>query len=194
MSSARARTRQAILAATATVLGRDRKATLPAIAEAAGVGRTTVHRYFPDRDQLITAAITDSIEAIDQAVAAAALGDGEAVDAMRRLVAALVSVGDRLLFLFGDPRVFEQYEPSAGSRSADDATITLIERGQAEGAFDPGVSAGWIQHVLWALVYTGHEEAVNGRLPRHGVAATVLRTLENGIHQGRPSAPVDGPG
>jgi hypothetical protein len=35
--------------------------------------------------------------------------------------------------------------------------------------------------VLWALVYTGLEEAESGRLPRHGITATVIRTFENGI-------------
>ena len=66
--------------------------------------------------------------------------------------------------------------------------IELIERGQAEGAFDPEVSPGWVGHVLWALVYTAAEEANTGRLPRHGVPATVIRTLENGI-RGRGGAP-----
>jgi hypothetical protein len=51
--------------------------------------------------------------------------------------------------------------------------------------FDPEVSPGWVEHVLWALVYTAAEEANNGRLPRHGVTATVIRTLENGIRDRR---------
>jgi hypothetical protein len=45
-----------------------------------------------------------------------------------------------------------------------------------------GVSASWIQHVLWVLVYRGCEDADRGELPRHGITATVIRTLENGIH------------
>jgi AcrR family transcriptional regulator len=180
-TSVRDRTRGAILAAAASVLARDRTATLSDIAEASGVGRTTLHRYFPDRESLIEATVKDSIRAIQQSVAEAVLDQGPALDAMRRAVAAMVAVGDRLMFVFGDPRVLEDYGTPAGVVPPDDPVIDLIKRGQAEGAFDPGVSASWIQHVLWVLVYRGCEDADRGELPRHGVTDTVIRTLENGI-------------
>lgn len=181
-SGVRNRTRGAILAAAASVLARDRTATLSDIAEASGVGRTTLHRYFPDRESLIEAAVKDSIQAIQQSVAEAVLDQGSPLDAMRRAVAAMVAVGDRLMFVFGDPRVLEGYGAGGGAAPPDDPVIGLIRRGQAEGVFDPEVSASWIQHVLWVLVYRGCEDADSGELPRHGVTATVIRTLENGIH------------
>jgi AcrR family transcriptional regulator len=181
-TSVRSRTRGAILAAAASVLARDRAATLPDIAEAAGVGRTTLHRYFPDRESLIEAAVEDSIQAIYQSVAEAALHQGPSMDAMRRAVAAMVAVGDRLMFVFGDPRLLQGYRAPDGVVPPSDPVLDLIERGQAEGAFDPEVSASWIQHVLWVLVYRGCEDADSGELSRHGVTATVIRTLENGIH------------
>ena len=181
-SSVRNRTRGAILAAAASVLARDRTATLSDIAEASGVGRTTLHRYFPDRESLIEAAVKDSIQAIQESVAEAVLDQGSPLDAMRRAVAAMVAVGDRLMFVFGDPRVLEGYGAGGGAAPPDDPVIDLIRRGQAEGVFDPEVSASWIQHVLWVLVYRGCEDADSGELPRHGVTATVIRTLENGIH------------
>jgi AcrR family transcriptional regulator len=181
-SGTRARTRQAILAAAATVLARDRNATLPAIAEAAGVGRTTLHRYFPDRETLIAATVGDSVEVIGRAVVDAALDEGTPTEAMRRLVTAMVAVGERLMFLYGDPRVLEDHDsPDSVLEPQNDAVMGLIERGQREGAFDDGVSADWIQHTLWALVYAGCEGAERGRLPRHGVASTVVRTFERGI-------------
>jgi AcrR family transcriptional regulator len=181
-SGVRNRTRGAILAAAASVLARDRTATLSDIAEASGVGRTTLHRYFPDRESLIEAAVKDSIQAIQQSVTEAVLDQGPPLDAMRRAVAAMVAVGDRLMFVFGDPRVLEGYGAGSGAAPPDDPVINLIRRGQAEGVFDPEVSASWIQHVLWVLVYRGCEDADSGELPRHGVTATVIRTLENGIH------------
>ena len=184
-SGVRDRTRRAILGAAASVLARDRAATLAEIAEAAGVGRSTLHRHFADREELVAAAVEDSLAALGQAVEDAALDQGPPLEAMRRLVGAMAGVGDRLLFLFGDPRVLEGREGPAPSGGP---VIELIERGQAEGAFDPEVSPGWVEHVLWALVYTAAEEANAGRLPRHGVTTTVIRTLENGI-RGRGSTP-----
>ncbi|WP_255946630.1 TetR/AcrR family transcriptional regulator [Streptomyces odontomachi] len=182
----RSRTRRAILSAAASVLGRDYHATLADIAAAAGVGRTTLHRYFPDRTGLINAAIADSVEAIQQSVADAALDQGCPVEAMRRLVPAMVAVGDRLVFLFGDPRVLEGRSAADTPEPLDDPVIALIERGQAEGAFDPDVTPAWIQRVLWSLVYTGYKDADACGLPRHGIVSTVIRTLENGIHMPKP--------
>jgi hypothetical protein len=108
---------------------------------------------------------------------------------MRRLVAAMVEAGDRIMFLWGDPRVLAEYGPEPSEddadHTADDPVLRLIERGQAEGAFDPGLPAAWIQHTLWSLVFTGVEDADKGLLPRHGVAATVIRTFENGIRAPR---------
>ena len=180
-SSVRSRTRDAILAAAASVLARDRAAPLPAIAEAAGVGRTALHRYFPDRESLIAAAVQDSIRAISESIADAELDQDSPLDAMHRAVAAMVAVGDRLTFVFGDPHLLEGYAAPDGLVPPNDPVIELIKRGQAEGVFDPDVSPSWIQHVLWVLVYRGCEDADSGELPRHGVAATVIRTLENGI-------------
>jgi AcrR family transcriptional regulator len=184
-SGARGRTRRAILAAAASVLARDRAATLAEIARAADVGRSTLHRHFADREELVDATIEDSLAALGRSVDDAAPDQGPPLEAMRRLVAAMAGVGDRLLFLFGDPRVLEG---RAGPAPSDRPVIELIERGQAEGVFDPEVSSGWIEHVLWALVYTAAEEAGAGRLPRHGVTATVIRTFEHGVRD-RGSGP-----
>jgi AcrR family transcriptional regulator len=184
-SGARGRTHRAILAAAASVLARDRSATLADIARAADVGRSTLHRHFTDREALVDAAVEDSLRALGESVEDAALDQGSPLEAMRRLVAAMAGVGDRLLFLFGDPRLLEGRE---GPAPSDRPVIELIERGQAEGVFDPEVSPGWIEHVLWALVYTAAEEVNTGRLPRHGVTATVVRTLEHGI-RGRGATP-----
>ncbi|MEW2354193.1 TetR/AcrR family transcriptional regulator [Spirillospora sp. NPDC029432] len=192
-SGVRGRTRRAILGAAASLLARRRGATLAEIAEAADVGRSTLHRYFPDRDELMRAVVDDSVEAIGRSVEGAAIGDGPPLEAMRRLVAAMVESGDRIMFLWGDPRVLEEYGPRArwgdaaeedcegDERFADDPVLDLIRRGQAEGVFDAELSPEWIQHTLWSLVFTGVEDADKGLLPRHGVTATVIRTFENGI-------------
>lgn len=180
-SGTRHRTRHAILSAACSILARNWSATLAEIADAADVGRTTLHRYFPDRETLIRAAVDDSVEAIGSSTAEAAIEHGPPLEAMRRLVAALVEVGDRLMFLFGDPRVLETYGRTKADTPLEDSVTSLVRRGQDEGVFDPEVSPVWIRHVLWALVHTGLEEADSGRLPRHGITATVIRTLERGV-------------
>jgi AcrR family transcriptional regulator len=76
LSGVQARTRAAILAATATALAANRTATMPEIATVAGVGRTTLHRYFADGETLIYEATLDSIRVLTEAVDEAATDDG----------------------------------------------------------------------------------------------------------------------
>ncbi|MFG1821874.1 TetR/AcrR family transcriptional regulator [Microbispora bryophytorum] len=159
------------------------RATLADIAEAAQIGHSRLHRYFSDRQDLVNAAVVDSFHVVEKSTAGAAIDQGPPLEAMRRLISALVDAGDRLAFLFGDPRVLEEftacYKPDLSVVLP--TTVSLIERGQAEGVFDPGVSAEWIQQVLWALTYTGWEAAEKGLLPRHGVAAAVTHAFESGM-------------
>ncbi|WP_076241631.1 TetR/AcrR family transcriptional regulator [Mycobacterium sp. NS-7484] len=179
LSATQARTRGAIIEAAAAVLADDRTATLPDIARAAGVGRTTVHRYFPDRECLINETIVDSVRVVSEAVAAAAPEEGCPVDAMRRVINAMISVGNRILFLFNDPAVTRDMPPEALPDSK--RLISLIERGQAEGVFDPESSALWIEHALFGLVNWACQDSKEGLMPRHAAAPAVIRTFERGI-------------
>ncbi|MEV4300693.1 TetR/AcrR family transcriptional regulator [Microbispora rosea] len=56
-------------------------------------GRTSLHRYFPDRETLINAVVRDSASAISQAMRDARLDEGDPVEAMRRLVTMLLAAG-----------------------------------------------------------------------------------------------------
>jgi AcrR family transcriptional regulator len=179
LSGAQTRTRAAILAATAAVLAADRTATLPDIAAAARVCRTTVHRYFSDRERLLHEVTLDAIRALDQAVLEADTEHGPAREAMRRLITAFTAVGDRIAFLYGDPAVLRVIAPE--DRPNDDLIMRLIERGQREQAFDSELSARWIEHALFALLLQASQDVNDGLLPRHAAAPTVIRTFEQGM-------------
>ncbi|MFL1375898.1 TetR/AcrR family transcriptional regulator [Nocardiopsis protaetiae] len=181
-TGARNRTRRAILAAAATVLGRDRNAPLAAVAEAADVGRSTLHRYFPDREELVAATFEDSIAELGRVMEQVRPEEGPADEALCRVVNGHVEVGDRILFAFGDTATAQRYggyEP--GEPEEPEVLVRLFERGQAEGVFDPDADPAWMVHVMWALLFTGLERARAGRLSPQAVAPLVLRTLENGV-------------
>jgi AcrR family transcriptional regulator len=142
LSGVQARTRAAILAATASALAANRTATMPEIAAVAGVGRTTLHRYFADRETLVYEATLDSIRVLTEAVDEAATDDGPAVDAMRRFITAAISIGERLVFLFGDPAVLRDIPPA---QLNEEVVINLITRGQDEGVLDSDLNPTWIR-------------------------------------------------
>lgn len=100
LSPQKQRTRRAILDAAAGEWAQDPAVSLGSIAEAAGVGRATVHRYFPDREHLRSALTSDSWAALHAAIVEAAPGSGSVLEVIDRIVSAMVHVGDRVLFLF----------------------------------------------------------------------------------------------
>jgi AcrR family transcriptional regulator len=182
-SSARNRTERAIVTAAVSLWMRDRTATLPQIAEAAEVGRTTLHRYFPEREGLLRAATEHALEVVAGAIAEANPDKGHPLEAMRRVIAALASASEAIMFVFGDQSLVREVAPVAEPDlpTPHDPVIDLIRRGQAEGVFDDQLSAEWIQQVLWGVSYTAFEQVEQGALAKFDVVATVTRTLEHGI-------------
>lgn len=179
LTGLQARTRAAILAATASVLARDRTATLAEIAAAAGVGRSTVHRYFADRDRLIHQAMLDSIRVVDECIATAATESGPAGEAMRRLITTLVPEGDRIVLLFSDPGVLRDIP--ADQRPNSGPITELIRRGQREGAFDGELSADWIRIALFGLLIKACREAAYGTVSRRDIVTSLTRIFERGV-------------
>lgn len=182
LTGAQSRTRAAILDATASVLARDRTATLPEIAAAAQVARSTLHRYFADRDRLIYETTMDSIRVISDVLRQAATAQGPVIEAMRRVITTLVPEGDRIVFLFADPAVLQDIP--AEHRPDSTPILDLIVRGQEEGVFDPEISAEWIRIALFGLLGKACSEAARGTVPRHSIVPTLIRIFERGVTAG----------
>ncbi len=182
LTGAQSRTRAAILDATVSVLARDRTATLPEIAAAAQVARSTLHRSFADGDRLIYEATLDPIRVTSDIWAAAATAEGPAIDAMRRVITTLAPEGDRIVFLFADPAVLQDIPAENLPNSAP--ILELITRGQQEGVFDPDISAEWIRVALFGLLGKACSEAARGTVPRHSIVPTLTRIFERGVTAG----------
>lgn len=103
-SATRERTRKAILDAAVSVFASKPAATLSEIASAAKVGRTTLHRYFPERSDLVDAVAAEATRAVGEAAAAARLGEGTGAEALVRLCHEYFELADLLTVLFFTPR------------------------------------------------------------------------------------------
>jgi AcrR family transcriptional regulator len=99
-------TRDAILTAAATVLVQKSGASLAEIAVAAGVGRTTIHRAFPTRADLITALALQSTERIRGVLEESRLDDGPVPEVLARLVVNVLPLADEMRFLDAGPEVW----------------------------------------------------------------------------------------
>lgn len=181
LSPQRARTRQAILDGAAKEWAHDPTAGLARIAATAGVGRATIHRYFPDRDHLHRALVSESWTTLREAIEQAAPGTGSAMEVIDRIVGAMVHVDDRVRFLFTATEGTASDTDAHIARAVDALIVAEIQRGQREGTLDATVPAEWIERMIWSTVYTGLDAAFDGLVARHGVDDLIRRTLRRAI-------------
>ncbi|OZM77751.1 TetR/AcrR family transcriptional regulator [Pseudonocardia sp. MH-G8] len=178
-SSTRARTRRAILDAGVTVLSQHSGASLAEVANAAGVGRTTMHRYFPERADLITGITADLTEQIAAATERARPQDGPPLPALERVCQAYFALGDGPMLMLNEPQLFGPAWDHMNE--ADRAVLELVERGHAEGAMDVALTPEWVLSVLWSLLYSTWLHTREDDVPEHDALALCLRTLRKAV-------------
>jgi len=125
--------RDVVLRAAAALLATDSGASLAEIAAAAGVGRTTVHRVFPTRGDLLTALALEAVERLTSALGAARLDDGPATAVLARVVEEVLPLADELAFLDSGPEVWDLPQMRDAWWSVTASLDTLVQRGQLEG-------------------------------------------------------------
>lgn len=179
-SGARLRTRRAILDAAVTALAKNSSATLADIAVVANVGRTTVHRYFPERSDLIRAVSTDALDKIAAGTERAKLDDGPAPEALNRVCQEYFELGDVFTLFFTLPELMTAPEWQDDT-DADRALLQLVERGHAEGTIDRQLEPAWVQQLVWSLLFTAWSHVRDQGAPKHHALSLCLRTLAKSI-------------
>lgn len=175
---ARGRTRRAILDAAMAVISENPAAPISDIAVAADVGRSTVHRYFPDRADLIHALARHVHALSSAAIAAAEPASGAPVEALRRVVEGQLDLGSIAYYIYVDPLVLSDSDLMAHLDTGDEAIVEVLERASA-GA--PRTPPGWNRRAFWALLQAGFESAKYDGTPRHQVVDAIMTSLTEGI-------------
>jgi AcrR family transcriptional regulator len=147
----RERVASAILESAAGVLAARPEASMGDVAEAAGVARATLYRYFPTREALLDALVGHALTDAGAGLEGAGLERVAVVDGFERAVRALVGVGDYFVVL---ARGREDAEQGEFDRRIAEPLRKLIERGQADGVIRKDVHASWLIESLLALVVT----------------------------------------
>jgi AcrR family transcriptional regulator len=179
------RARREILEAAARLLVVDRGASMERIAEAAGVGRTTLHRHFRNRDALVRAIALDAVEECEVALREARLEEGTAREATERLFEALIPVGERYHFLLAEAQLEDDPELEASEGRIDAPIRALIERGKRDGTFRAEVPSAWILHAMGALLFAAWEGVRDGDLAPRDTTRLVTETLLFGVAGGK---------
>ena len=171
--------REAILDAAIATLARNPASSLSDIATRAGVGRASLHRYFPSRRDLIAAVAQQCMDEMDAALERAFEGTESARERLGRLLEAIIPLGDRYHFLamevFDDQDLQERHE-------ADVKWLgRLVDELKEEGVVAADFPRAWAVANIDAQVWLAWSEVAKGKIARANAAELVLRTLLEGM-------------
>jgi TetR/AcrR family transcriptional regulator, mexCD-oprJ operon repressor len=148
------RNRQQVLTTALHVLTLDPAATIDEIAQASGLGRTTVFRHFPTRDALLVEVSLLVLSRVQELFGEIDFANVNVVDGFARVAAVACSIQREFVFVSNqqlwsaawDPGVSEQLEALlSGVR-------VLVERGQRLGVLRTDLPAAWLVKSFSCLV------------------------------------------
>jgi TetR/AcrR family transcriptional repressor of lfrA len=174
---ARSRTRNAILDAAMSVLAENPAASLGDIAAAANVGRSTLHRYFAERSDLLRA-LARHVHGLSNAAIEHAEPDcGPAVEALRRVVDCQLDLGPIVPFIFNEPTIASDPELAALLDTGDEVIVDVLNRASMRGSAGP---PDWPRLVFWALLNAGYEAVKLNSAPRVQIVDAIMASLTEG--------------
>ncbi len=158
------RNRRTVLDAAVALLAQRPQATMQEVADASGLGRTTVYRHFPRRQDLIDAlyeeVLSESAATVREAIAAAA----SARELLCDLGARVIAIGDRYRFLDAHPELRERTLAGAGDSEGSDPLHEYLSAAQARGEVRDDVPVAWMLTSMRGLAVVAMVEVGAGRM------------------------------
>lgn len=189
MSGERALNKESrLLRAIAGALTADPGMSYQRLAEAVGVGRRTLYRLVPSRDQLFERlrqeAVTANFVALDNALAM----DSSALEALTQLTADFIEDAD--LYAFWTSDTWGQ-GPLADANSASDSDLdayraamtTLFERGQKEGSIRSDLPTIWLIHSYDGMLLAAAGSRRSGSVLPEDLTRLVIESFLQGAAQ-----------
>jgi AcrR family transcriptional regulator len=170
---------RALLDRAVEVLVADPGASLAEVAEAAGISRTTLHKHFATREDLVRAVGLRAIGRWEQAVDEV-VGDGPD-GGLRDLMAAAIECGPQLQFIWRSPVLDGDDELLRRRSAVEQRSEAVLLRARELGVIAAGVPDWWLLESLYALSYTAFEMVRSGRLAPLDAPGLALNTLLHGI-------------
>jgi AcrR family transcriptional regulator len=173
-----ARNLTVVLRAGARLLAEDPGTSMAAIAAAAGVDRTTVHRRFASREALLSAVFQAKLDSAERVLDEARLTEAPIPVALHRYLEGIIPVTREWPV---DTRRMMQKDPAARTRRQEQGARvdTFIRRAIDEGYLRANADPTWARAVLDELVDTIAHRFTDVDPPQAAdlVAATFLHGL-----------------
>ncbi|NUR59228.1 MAG: TetR/AcrR family transcriptional regulator [Catenulispora sp.] len=180
-----------LLEVAAEVLVSRPAASLADVAEAAGISRTTLHKQYATREDLVRAVGVWATDMWEQAVARVA-GQPGTKEGLRQLFAVIVESAPHLGFLWRNPAFDEDEELTQRYIAVELRCLAILERARTAGLIAASTPNWWMLQTMYGLAYTAWESVEAGKLAPLDAPDLVLSTLLNGL--GGPAAADAGAG
>ncbi|ONI87463.1 hypothetical protein ALI144C_08690 [Actinosynnema sp. ALI-1.44] len=174
---------QSILDVATEVLLAKPSASLGDVAKAAGVSRTTLHKRYATRHDLLVALSHDAYDRVEKAMTDAQLDvpGSEVEAALERAIAGLIPIGPRIEFMYRQIGLDDVPDLVARYEQTGEPLLRLVRRGQEAGIIRSDMPDWWIVSTLDASFYSAWEAISVGRLAPLDAPALVMKTVMRGI-------------
>lgn len=156
------RNRRQVLDAAVVLLAERPQATMQEIADASGLGRTTVYRHFPRRQDLIDALFADVLREAGRTIEEALRAPGSVRELLCALGPRIIAIGDRYRFLDAHPDLRER-ALTAGDDVGNPLAAFLADA-QRRGEVRTDLPVAWMLTSLRGLAVVAMYELTAGRL------------------------------
>ena len=174
------RTAAAIVDSAAAIMAEQGDAASMAdIASAAGVSRATLYRYFPNREALLHAMATTSVEELAARIADADLRGIPVNEAIARLVRGFVAIGGKYVALSSGQRKRTADHPDVDALLSEPVR-ELFRRGIADGSLRADLDPELLLDLFSGLIKAALDITSAGRAGVEETSAAVATLFLNG--------------
>ncbi|QTB99449.1 hypothetical protein JYG33_16055 [Alcaligenes sp. SORT26] len=179
MTAAKPRPREELLLRLVNALADQPRVSMGQLAGLVGLSRATLCRYFPSREAMMMEIFEEGVNSAEQAIKRAHLCEGDAQEAIKRLIEELLPIVDLYMYVERQLQVEEYSTPR--TEAVRQALITQFQQWQESGALRLDLSAVWLCESLFALLSKAARLIRAGRLARHDAPHNVHTLLWSGI-------------
>jgi AcrR family transcriptional regulator len=157
------RNHRTVLDTAITLLAERPQATMQEVADASGLGRTTVYRHFPRRQDLIDALFVEVLREARAAVAGVLRTPASAREVLCALGPKFIEIGDRYRFLDAHPELRER-ALTPREEEVREPLAEFLTRAQVRGELRADVPVTWMLTALRGLSVAAMVDVAAGRL------------------------------
>jgi AcrR family transcriptional regulator len=166
-----------IIAAAATTLAAHEGASMAEIAEAAGISRATLYRYFPTREHLLEAMAETAIDELERLLRDADLDSVDVPEALARMTRAWVTCGNKYAVLLQSAVSIDKAKVEARLGTS---TRAVLRRGIDDGTLRPDLTPDELAEVYGGLFNAAVRMTLNGTAGVEKASSIALTSFLDG--------------